>query len=258
MTTLDIGDPGETPPVDPNQLAKPDPAPEGLEVPEKFVGEDGKPDWGKLVQSYNELQAKQSQGGDPEPEPDPADGDGEPKPATGLEIPKPSADESAAQAAFEEVRQSFSLNGELQKGDYAKLSKHGISRAMADQFAEGQAALRREREGQIMGIVGGPEAYGEMAAWAQANLKADQLDAYNTQANNPATAELAVRGLAAQWREATGTPATRLEGGPNPGSHAKPFRSHAEMQAAMGDPRYRSDPAYQQEVQDRVAASDLW
>ena len=43
--------------------------------------------------------------------------------------------------------------------------------------------------------------------------------------------------------------------GKNVRNSIKGFRSQAELAQAISDPRYRNDPAYRMDVEDRLAAS---
>jgi hypothetical protein len=45
--------------------------------------------------------------------------------------------------------------------------------------------------------------------------------------------------------------------GRSPSSAGEVFRSQAELVAAMGDPRYDSDPAYRADVVEKLNNSDL-
>ena len=68
--------------------------------------------------------------------------------------------------------------------------------------------------------------------------------------------QLAVAGLKAEYEKANG-----FEGQMLTGKAAQPqvdvFRSQAEVVAAMQDPRYDSDPAYRQDVFNKLGRSNI-
>ena len=64
---------------------------------------------------------------------------------------------------------------------------------------------------------------------------------------NPAAIGIAFQGLQSAYQEANGYEGRMLQG-KAPSSSGQVFRSQAELVAAMGDPRYDSDPAYRADV----------
>ena len=66
---------------------------------------------------------------------------------------------------------------------------------------------------------------------------------------------LALRGLYSQYTDAMGNEGETIQGKPAAAQAA--FRSQAELVQAMSDPRYDNDPAYRQDVIDKLDRSDL-
>ena len=62
--------------------------------------------------------------------------------------------------------------------------------------------------------------------------------------------------LQAKYNEANGYEGRMLQG-KQPATSGQVFRSQAELVAAMGDPRYENDPAYRQDVIQRLDNSDI-
>ena len=60
----------------------------------------------------------------------------------------------------------------------------------------------------------------------------------------------------AQYKEANGYEGRMLSGKP-PTNSGDVFRSQAQLVKAMGDPRYDNDPAYRQDVIQKLERSDL-
>ena len=104
--------------------------------------------------------------------------------------------------------------------------------------------------------VGGDEAYGEMIQWAGSNLNESEIDQFNAvvATNNPAAIKYAVESLSNRWRGQEGYEAP-LVTGKKATSKSKAFRSQAELARAIADPRYSTDPAYRQDVEEKLARS---
>jgi len=109
---------------------------------------------------------------------------------------------------------------------------------------------------EIVKSVGGDKAYGETLAWAAENLSPEEVAAYDNVVNsgNKDAVFFAVQALNQRYRDAVG-----FEGKPVSGkavkNTVKGFRSQAELARAISDPRYRNDPAYRIDIEEKLAAS---
>ena len=65
----------------------------------------------------------------------------------------------------------------------------------------------------------------------------------------------ALQALYYRYTEAMGQDGNMLQG--KPAQAQSGFRSQAELVEAMNDPRYDNDPAYRQDVLDKLDRSDL-
>ena len=97
-----------------------------------------------------------------------------------------------------------------------------------------------------------------MTAWAAANLDQNVIEAFDNllDTGDANAIQLAVTGLKAQYENATGYEG-RMYTGKAPTSSGDVFRSQPELVAAMSDPRYDQDPAYRQDVIEKLDRSDL-
>ena len=116
-------------------------------------------------------------------------------------------------------------------------------------------------EGQVNSVVnaaGGQANYDNVIEWAGSNLPDNQIDAFDSvvDSGNPAAIGIAFQGLQSQYNEANGYEGRMLQGKPA-SSSGDIYRSQAELVAAMGDPRYDTDPAYRQDVISKLEQSDL-
>ena len=110
----------------------------------------------------------------------------------------------------------------------------------------------------VQNAAGGQANYMNVVTWASENLNQQQIDAYDSvvDSGNPAAIGIAFQGLQSQYNEANGYEGRMLQGKPA-SSKGQVYRSQAELVAAMGDPRYDTDPAYRADVIQKLDQSDL-
>lgn len=220
--------------------------PEGL--PEKFKSVE------ELVKSYGELEKKMSSTPTETTEPKTESTTNNEK---SLEITANKAVESAG-LDMVSLQQEYTDNGQLNEESYQKLEKAGIGKDIVDQYIAGTKALSEQHTAQMKGHAGGEEAYEEMTKWAADALTPAEKDAYNQAVNskNMETMKLAITGLKARFTQENGSEPTLLKGKASP-SAEKGYQSWAQVTQAMSDPRYQTDPAYQDEVQVKLSNSNL-
>ena len=110
---------------------------------------------------------------------------------------------------------------------------------------------------QVYNSAGGEAEYNRLTSWAADNIPESKLDAFNDiiDKGNATAIQIAVAGLRSEYesqegyegRMLTGKAARTLDG----------FRSQAEVVQAMNDPRYDRDPAYRQDVYDKLERSNV-
>ena len=98
-----------------------------------------------------------------------------------------------------------------------------------------------------------------MISWAKENLSDADITGFDelTKTGSAPAIRLAVQGLYSQYNNAMGIEPD-LVTGKAPTSGPNPFRSTAEVVAAMSDKRYGKDVTYTQSVQDKLANSDVF
>ena len=132
----------------------------------------------------------------------------------------------------------------------------------ANNPAEAQAEAADISETQISEIkesVGGDRTYANVVNWAKDNLDKAQTDAFDEVVNTGSIAaiKLAVAGLKAEYDTANGVEGRMVTGKTAPPETGDVFRSQAELVAAMNDKRYDRDPAYRQDVIEKLDRSNL-
>ena len=111
---------------------------------------------------------------------------------------------------------------------------------------------------EIKNSAGGEKAYADIINWAKSNLDQKQITAFDEVINTGSiqAIQLAVSGLKSEYNNANGVEGRMVTGKTAP-KNADVFRSQAELVQAMSDRRYDSDPAYRQDVIEKLDRSDL-
>ena len=165
------------------------------------------------------------------------------------------------------LEDTYDSEGSLSEEQYAALEKAGITRKMTDNYIAGvvanRATLTVMQENEIKTVkasVGGDGEYAKMTTWAVSNLPQDEIDGFNAilATNNMGAVKVAVNHLANRYKAAMGSPAKyKVEGNTSTAPQGSRFESWAEVQAAMSDPRYNNDPAYNRKVVQKIANSNF-
>ena len=163
--------------------------------------------------------------------------------------------------------------GEIPEEMYQSLLDAGLSANAVDSYLKGVAVDRGFVEGEegaveelaqeeVKGIrdsIGGDEAYGKMVSWALENLSKPEIEAFNEATNTMSGPQLGmmVQGLYTRYQNAMGVEPTLYTGKPA-ASGPTPYRSTAEVVAAMSDPRWEKDVSYTENVKARLAGSNVF
>ena len=116
--------------------------------------------------------------------------------------------------------------------------------------------LSPAQQKEIFDSIGGEEVYNKAVEWASESYSPEERATFNAilDTQDPNLISMALRDLTNRYNaqaDKQGQLYRGREGAPGP----KPFRSREEMARAMGDFRYQDDPAYREEVAERVAAT---
>ena len=163
-----------------------------------------------------------------------------------------------------------SNNGTITDEMYTSLESAGLSRASIDSYLAGRAIesgyseevtaaeLSESEVNSVRSIAGTEKDYNNLIQWAGTNLEQGASQAFDSIVNSGDVEmiKLAVTGLKAQYDNANGYEGRMLTGKAASGS-SDVFRSQPELVAAMSDPRYDKDPAYRQDVIEKLDRSDL-
>ena len=150
-----------------------------------------------------------------------------------------------------------------------QLTDAGFSEAAVKSYFAGRATesgytskIEDITDSQIADIqtkAGGAETYKNLVGWAQQNLSEASINAFDNVINTGTIDEInfAVAGLKAQYDNANGFEGKMYTGKAPTSTSQDVFRSQAELVAAMSDARYDRDPAYRQDIIEKLDRSNL-
>ena len=172
------------------------------------------------------------------------------------------AEEVSAVDTLSSASQEYADNGQLSQETIDKLSNMD-SKELLDAYIEIQNSaavpdLTEAQVAEVQNVVGGPEQYTQLVNWASENMTQNFLNAFDNLINTGDVdmIKLATQGLKSAYDGANGYEGQMLTGKGAPNKQDV-FRSQAEVVQAMQDPRYDKDPAYRQDVYEKLNRSDL-
>lgn len=218
----------------------------------------------ELERAYLELQRKL---GEKSQEPQEEDEEGqevEEEVAEAQEEEDAPEEEGGVLEALTAASEEFNNGGQLSEETLERLAQLD-SRELVETWAQyihsqkeqaQQAQISEEQVNSIHAIAGGDRQYKEMLGWAAENLTPDEISAYDAVMNGGDYGAMywAAQGLKARYGSEVGYEGRNYSGTrapkPEPG-----FRSQAELARAISDPRYKNDPAYRLDVEEKLARS---
>lgn len=213
----------------------------------------------ELEKAYIELQQKLGQPRGEETEEAPA------PEAEEEEDPVPDEPSEIVSLISEASAEYYENEGQLSEQTLEKLyeadSKELVAAYMQMQQNSPQQEVPDITERDVMeikGMAGGEEGYAEMVDWASENLPAADVQAFDSlvATGQMGAIRLAVAGLKSLYQEQVGYEG-RMLSGKSAVDTQDVFRSQAEVVRAMNDPRYESDPAYRNDVFQKLDRSNL-
>ena len=123
---------------------------------------------------------------------------------------------------------------------------------------EPKASITEQEAQQLQESVGGAQAYQELIKWAGENLSEQEIGMFDSVVGtgDMNACYFAIQNLARRYA-AEATEENPLLSGKGSPERVDVFRSQAEVVAAMQDPRYDKDPAFRQDVYNKLERSEL-
>ena len=137
---------------------------------------------------------------------------------------------------------------------YMEMQSNAPDRTLENEVAD----ISQQTINEIKNQAGGEDAYSNMINWASSTLDKNSVEAFDNIINTGSidAIKLAVSGLKAQYENANGYEGRMVTGKQAPPRQSDTFRSQAELVQAMSDRRYENDPAYRQDIIDKLDRSD--
>ena len=155
--------------------------------------------------------------------------------------------DSLSEETFEELKN-------MDPVEVAKLAMEQRNRSQAPQSRD----FTDQDVDQIQGLVGGEENYNQMLGWAQQAMPSQEIELFDAvmDQGNPLAAYFAVQSMALRYQDSVGREGQMVTG-KAPKSDGDVFKSQQEMVDAMNDPKYNDDPAYREEIMEKLQRSDI-
>jgi hypothetical protein len=213
----------------------------------------------ELEKAYIELQKKLG-GGEEE--------DGTPSSVEEEETEEEEVEASPGEVLITDASQEFAESGELSPETMEKFgsmsSQELVEAYMAHRANNPQEAaapvadLSDSQVNYIKNQAGGEESYNTLVSWAGENLPEQYVTAFDNivESGNVEAITIAVAGLKSQYEQVNGYEGRMLSGKGAP-QQVDAFRSQAEVVQAMSDPRYDNDPAYRNDVFEKLSRSNI-
>ena len=169
--------------------------------------------------------------------------------------------------AISRAAEEFNSKGELSSETLAEFEKMSSKELIQAYFeyeqglpamdASQSVELTQQDINSIQNSVGGEAAYQQLVGWAAQNFSEAEIQAFDNvvDSGNVAAINLALAGLQARYTDANGYEGKMIQG--KAAAPADTYRSQAEVVRAMSDPRYDRDPAYRNDVMEKLARSEL-
>lgn len=196
----------------------------------------------ELERGYLELQSKLG------------DQQGEPQPQQ--EQPVTVADKLA------QAYQSYNSDKKFDVNNFEDISKEDLIKAFfenSEEVPEGDTNQPELSDGQVTEMqnrVGGPDQYKQMMEWAVQNFPQSEIKTFDSiiDSGDMTQIAMAVDAVAKRYYDANGIDGNLVQGRAAP-NKSQSYRSQAELIADMNDPRYDNDPAYRNDIMNKLANS---
>ncbi len=225
-------------------------------IPEKFWdAEKGQVRIDEMAKSYSELE-KGFSSKKPEDKPTDTPKADEQKPEdNSLKIEAEKA--NPLTQAIEKVATDYAQKGEVAPEDIEALAKQGLPESIIKTYLQGIKAIEAQTASEAAQIVGSKEQLDTIREWAKTNLTDAELDYYNKSVDDPISRKVALEWLNSKYL-ATKPRDGKLvnnQGVVNTGVSGEVFTNTTDLTAAMKSPRYQTDPAFRQEIAEKISRS---
>jgi len=158
--------------------------------------------------------------------------------------------------AYRSINESGELSEELSQ-QISEMNGMDVFNAMQNNAPTEARDLSDAETNAVYQSVGGQEQYSNLVGWAQDNFTEAEINAYDSviESGDMNQINLALQALYYRYTDAMGQDGNLIQG--KPAASQSTFRSQQELIQAMSDPRYDNDPAYRQDIIDKLDRSDI-
>ncbi len=151
------------------------------------------------------------------------------------------------------LQAEFDKNGDITEETRKELAKAGITEEILNGYIEGRWAVVEKQMTDIANSVGGQDAFESICNWARANLSEEEKAIYSS-TQDPVMIKTILRDLKNRMENSEGIIPQQIQGSGDSAS-GDYFKSMAEIEEAINDPKYAKDEVYRQKVARKITAS---
>lgn len=156
----------------------------------------------------------------------------------------------------------FGDTGTLSAAAKAQAAKDfNVPESAVDIYMEGLKSRQASTVTPFLEVTGGQDGYTAFQAWAPENLSQEEMATYNEAlAKAPNVAKVLLKGHFAKFQAQGNSQVRDITAGRSstPGVQGDTYASMAQVVSDMDNPKYRSDPAYRQAVEQKIARSQRY
>lgn len=166
-----------------------------------------------------------------------------------------------AKINWEDITKSITESKTLNEDHVKQLQEFGIPEDIVNSYVELLGVSQEFAQQRTIEYAGGQDSLNDMFKWAQDNLAEEEVRGYNEILDSPnwrmAIDSLRVAsGIGADGNKSSNVAPSLVEGNNKTNTSAS-FASKTQMIEAMKDPKYKNDPAYRNQVRQKIAQSNF-
>lgn len=156
------------------------------------------------------------------------------------------------------VLEQYSESGEVTDEMVSQLTEAGLPEENVQLYFQGLQAMQELAKQKAFSAVGGEDNWNAMTEWAKANLSEQEQNAFDRMVVDPDQSEFAIQGLWNRYARAEGTTGEFIsrDSASSSGPSGDTYSGKTEMLADIRDKRYRTDPAFREQVAAKIERSE--
>ena len=150
-------------------------------------------------------------------------------------------------------------SGELTEDVFKAFEQAGIPKELVQQHKDLQDYKDQHEVTTLMNLAGGEKGYSELISWAKGALNEKEINVFDNIMDKGSNEEVsfAINNLKARMDSKTGPKQSNLIKADALSAVETGYHSQAEMVADIGNPEYKTNPAYRRRVEEKVRRSNF-